>query len=119
LREEHGHARFVRTFISLRQARVTKVGVVFVILTAVATKEGFKIIDRVRVSFVSENDMVNVEQSVSAVAPQALAVSVAFKNLAPNTVRNRTVVDHSMLPDSHPPLHDILVSRMRPIYCGS
>jgi hypothetical protein len=59
--------------ISLRQASVTKVGIVFVILAAVALKtEDLKIIDRICASFATGDDMINWSGPSSAVAPQAL-----------------------------------------------
>jgi len=61
------------------QASVTKVGIVFVILTAVALEtEDLKIIDRIRASFATGDDMVNMKRSVFCGCSAGLAVSVAF-----------------------------------------
>jgi hypothetical protein len=93
--------------ISLWQANVTKVGIVFVVLTAVALKtEDLKIIDRILASFATGDDMVNMKRSVFCGCTAGLAMSVAFENLIPKTVRDRIIIDHSVVPDSHPALHD-------------
>jgi hypothetical protein len=93
--------------ISLRQASVTEVGIVFVILAAVALKtEDLKINDRIRASFATGDDMVNTKRSAVCGCSAGLPVSVALKNLVSNTVRDRIIVDHSVVPDSHSPLYD-------------
>jgi hypothetical protein len=84
--------------------REAEVGLV---LAPVAAKtKDLKILDCIRTTFATGDDMVNMKRSVFRRCSAGLAVSVAFQNLVPDTVRDRIIVDHSMIPDFYPPFHD-------------